>query len=144
MSNQNFTGASLAIKHTRQDANLNQLLSIFQDASIINSVTCTVDVGIYPFIHQIDRCHVLFKNNTPGTWKNQGKSLDSSILFCAYPLIMPASTDNKMTELIPILVVQYEGEIDYLLSMKESNANQHLHWCHIFPLLLNILFNQCQ
>ena len=112
MSNQNFTGASLAIKHTRQDANLNQLLSIFQDASIINSVTCTVDVGIYPFIHQIDRCHILFKNNTPGTWKNQGKSLDSSILYCAYPLIMLASTVNVLKAIDVSIHQQQDARID--------------------------------
>ena len=38
---------------------------------------------------------------------------------------MPASTNNKLPELIPILIVQYEGETNNLSSIKESYVNQH-------------------
>ena len=112
MSNQNFTGASLAIEHPYTDANLNLLLSIFQDASIISSVTCIVDVGIYPFIHQIDRCHVSLKNNAPATWKNQGKSLDARILFFEYPLIMLASMVNVLKAIDVSIHQQQDAGID--------------------------------
>ena len=71
-----------------------------------------MDVGIYPFIHQIDRCHVLLKNNAPATWKNQGKSLDASILFYAYPLIMPASTVYVLKAIDVSIHQQQDARID--------------------------------
>ena len=70
ISDQDFTGASLAIKHHQEGCHTRSTLTSYSKMpALLNLAIYTLDVGIYPYIYQLERCHVFLNNNAPTTCK---------------------------------------------------------------------------